>query len=212
MAVTAIARRGDRLEALAADGITGVCADATDADALDGAVKAAVAARGKLTALIYCAGLQKIKPLRTMSPADLHAVVGTNLVGALLAGRLFSSRLLTDEQAVFCAVSSIAAHRPEPGIVAYAAAKAGLEAVIRGLAREAAPRRSVGVAPGWLDTEMTRGYSQIYNDTFRQQLEKASPAGIATVDSVVDAVAFLISPAARHITGVIVTVDGGASL
>ncbi len=113
---------------------------------------------------------------------------------------------------MFCAVSSVAAQRPEPAIVPYAASKAGLDALIKGLARELAPRRAVGVAPGWLDTEMTQAHARLYGAEFKDALEKRSPAGAATVESVVDAIAFLMSPQARHVTGEILRVDGGAML
>ena len=79
----------------------------------------------------------------------------------------------------------------EPAIVPYAASKAGLDALIKGLARELAPRRAVGVAPGWLDTEMTQAHARLYGAEFKEALEKRSPAGAATVESIVDAIAFL---------------------
>ena len=94
----------------------------------------------------------------------------------------------------------------------YAASKAGLSTLVSGLAREIGPRRAVGVAPGWIDTEMTQSFSHLYDDAFRERLAKNSPAGPATVESVVDTILFLLSPAARSITGQIVRVDGGAAI
>jgi len=210
--VTAMARRLDRLEQFAPLGVDIVACDATDFEALARAVEAAVAKRGKISSFVLCAGLQKIKPLRITKPDEIGELLRVNLQLPLVVGGLFTSRKLTADDAVLCAVSSIAATRPEPGIVAYAAAKAGLEAMVRGLAREAAPRRVVAVAPGWLDTEMTQSYSNIYNEEFRERLGKSAPGGIATVDSVVDCIEFLLSPAARFITGEVIRVDGGAVL
>ena len=210
--VTAIARRLDRLEQLAPLGVDAVACDAADFEALGRAVEAAVAKRGKISSFVLCAGLQKIKPLRITKPDELGELLRVNLQLPLVLGGLFTSRKLAAEDATFCVVSSIAAERPEPGIVAYSAAKAGLEAMVRGLAREAAPRRVVAVAPGWLDTEMTQAYGNIYNDEFRERLAKSAPGGIATVDSVVDCIEFLLSPAARFITGEVIRVDGGAVL
>ncbi|MCJ2087494.1 SDR family oxidoreductase [Methylobacterium sp. E-005] len=210
--VTALARRADRLAELAEAGIATVAADVTDLAAIGGVLQSAVAERGLLTGLVYCAGVQLIKPMRSLGVDEVERVYKTNLVAPTLFAAAFGNARVSTRDAVFCAVSSVAAQRPEPAIVPYAASKAGLDALIRGLARELAPRRAVGVAPGWLDTEMTQAHARLYGDEFKAALEKRSPAGAATVDSVVDAIAFLMSPQARHVTGEILRVDGGATL
>jgi gluconate 5-dehydrogenase len=211
-AVTALARRIDRLEALAPLGVDIAGCDVADFDALAAAVEAAVARRGKISSIVLCAGVQKIKPMRIARADEIGELLRINLHVPLVLAGLFTSRRLTTDDAVFCAVSSIAATRPEPGIIAYSAAKAGLEAMVKGLAREAAPRRAVAVAPGWLDTEMTQAYATIYNEDFQEQLRKSAPRGIATVEAVVNCIEFLLSPAAAYITGEVIRVDGGASL
>lgn len=210
--ITALARRADRLAALAAPGVAPVTADVTDLAAIAGLVQAAVAERGLLTGLVYCAGVQVIKPMRSLGVDEVERLYRTNLVAPTLFAAAFGSARVSTRDAVFCAVSSIAAQRPEPAIVPYAASKAGLDALIRGLARELAPRRAVGVAPGWLDTEMTQAHARLYGAEFKAALETRSPVGAATVESVVDAIAFLMSPQARHVTGEILRVDGGAAL
>jgi gluconate 5-dehydrogenase len=211
-AVTALARRTDRLAELAAAGIATIAADVTDLAAIGGVLQAAVAERGPLTGLVYCAGVQIIKPMRSLGVAEVERLYKTNLVAPTLFAAAFGSARISTRDAVFCAVSSVAAQRPEPAIVPYSASKAGLDALIRGLARELAPRRAVAVAPGWLDTEMTQAHARMYGAEFKEALEKRSPAGAATVESVVEAIAFLMSPQARHVTGEILRVDGGATL
>ncbi|MEG9527516.1 MAG: SDR family oxidoreductase [Hyphomicrobiales bacterium] len=211
-AVTALARRTDRLAELAAAGIATIAADVTDLAAIGGVLQAAVAERGPLTGLVYCAGVQIIKPMRSLGVDEVERLYTTNLVAPTLFAAAFGSARISTRDAVFCAVSSVAAQRPEPAIVPYSASKAGLDALIRGLARELAPRRAVAVAPGWLDTEMTQAHARMYGAEFKEALEKRSPAGAATVESVVEAIAFLMSPQARHVTGEILRVDGGATL
>ncbi|KAA0110056.1 SDR family oxidoreductase [Methylobacterium sp. P1-11] len=210
--VTAVARRTDRLADLAAAGIATIAVDVTDLAAIGGVLQAAVADRGPLTGLVYCAGVQLIKPMRSLGVEEVERLYKTNLVAPTLFAAAFGNARISTRDAVFCAVSSVAAQRPEPAIVPYAASKAGLDALIRGLARELAPRRAVAVAPGWLDTEMTQAHARLYGDAFKAELEKRSPAGVATVTSVVDAIVFLMSPQARHVTGEILRVDGGATL
>ena len=210
--VTVMARRTERLAEIASDRIHPVAADMSDLAGLGPLVQAAVAERGALSALIYCAGVQRVKPMRMMTVEDVEELYRVNLLAPTVLAAHFASRRVSLENAVFCVVSSIAGDRPEPGIVTYGAAKAGLNALVHGLARELGPRRAVGVAPGWLDTEMTQRFPHLYGEEFKARLIKESPAGPATVDSVVDAIAFLISPAASHITGQIIRVDGGAGL
>lgn len=210
--VTALARRADRLVTLTTQGATVIPCDATDFDALESAINEAVSRSGPVSAMVYCAGVQSIKPLRSLKPADLPAVMNVNLIAPLFLAKCFASQRVSRPDAVFCAISSVAGQRPEPGIVAYSVAKAGLDALIKGMAKELGPRRAVGVAPGWLDTEMTQSFKHVYNEEFRVMLAKRSPAGIASVDSVVDVIEFLLSEKARHVTGEVITVDGGAIL
>lgn len=211
-AVSVVARRSERLQPLCERGATAFPADVTALDSIPKLVADVVAANGPLTALIYCAGMQRLKPMRTMSVKDVEQLYTINLMAPTVFGAQFASRRVSAEAGVFCAVSSIAAERPEAGIVTYAASKAGLSTLVSGLAREIGPRRAVGVAPGWIDTEMTQSFSHLYDEAFRERLAKNSPAGPATVDSVVDTILFLLSPAARSITGQIVRVDGGAAI
>lgn len=210
--VTALARRVELLEPLSEAGVEAVYCDVAQLETIAPLVERIVARRGRISALVYCAGAQLVRPMRALKVEDIRRILDVNLSAALVFGQIMASQRFAESEAVFCAVSSIAAQRPEPAIVPYAVAKAGLDALIKGLAREIAPRRAVGVAPGWLDTEMTQANKQLYNEAFKEQLEKKAPRGIATVESVVDLIAFLLSDQARFITGQIVTVDGGASL
>ena len=210
--VTAIARRTDRLAALEEHGATAVSCDATDFGALEVTINDAVERAGQFSTVVYCAGAQQIKPLRSLKTTDISAIMNINLLAPVFLAKCFSSQKISKSDAVFCAVSSVAAQRPEPGIIPYSVAKAGLDALIKGIAKELGPRRAVGVAPGWLDTEMTQSYKHIYNEEFKAALAKRSPVGLATVESVVDVIEFLLSDRARHVTGQIITVDGGSIL
>ena len=210
--VSVLARRIDRLEDLAANS-TNVNAAPCDVNSFDEfrvAIDQSVLIFGKINIMIYCAGQQIIKPHRLMTEHDIDSLYNVNLRGALLAAKMFCSVKVSEKDAVYCCISSIAGANPEPGIVGYSCMKAALDAMIFGLAKESAPRRFVGVAPGWLDTEMTQGQS-VYNEKFKAVLEKQSPLGITSIENVVDAVVFMVSGQASAVTGVILPVDSGVS-
>lgn len=171
-----------------------------------------VAKKGKISKLIYCAGIQIIKPLRAYSLLEIEELLTVNLLAAIIFGQQMTIKKNTEDDFVFCGISSISADRPERGIIPYSVAKAGLEAFIRGLAIEIAPRRVIGIAPGWLETEMTKKNDRIYDDRYISDLRKNSPLGIATVDSVADLIEYLISDKSKFITGQIIKIDGGISL
>ena len=211
--VSVIARRLEKLDALEAINLNifSSYGDVTSLDNLKKSIESCVDHFGKVDRLIYCAGKQVIKPHRLLSNEDIHSLLDVNLKGALFASKIFLSSKISESNAVFCAISSIASIKPEPGIVTYSAMKAGLDAMIKGLAKESAPRRFVGVAPGWLDTEMTQS-QQIYNESFRVELEKKSPLGLTQISDIVNAVEFLTSKEATSITGAILVVDSGSLL
>jgi NAD(P)-dependent dehydrogenase (short-subunit alcohol dehydrogenase family) len=185
--------------------------DVQDTGSIERGLNLCVEKFGVFDALIYCAGLQVIKPHRNLMSEDVDALFNVNLRGAIIASKLFCSSKVSKRNAVMCFISSVAASKPESGIVAYSVMKAGINALTKGLARECAPRRFVAVAPGWLDTEMTQR-QPLYSSSFIDSLAKKSPLGLTSVDNIVDGVEFLISNRASSITGINMRIDGGASL
>ncbi|MEV6443107.1 SDR family NAD(P)-dependent oxidoreductase [Amycolatopsis sp. NPDC051716] len=110
-------------------------------------------------------------------------------------------------------ISSIGARQPTPGLGHYEATKAAVDALTRSAALELAPHgiRVNAVAPGPVLTPMTAGFAA--DTAARAAWEARIPLGrIAAVEDVVPAVTFLASPAAGHITGVSLAVDGGQLL
>ena len=212
MNVTAFARREEKLKTLSEYGIQTKSVDVNDHIKFKESVEELVTKKGKITHAIYCSGIQKIKPLRSFIYEDIQQIFQTNLVGPTFLGSLMASKKISTKESVYCIVSSIAAYKPEPGIIPYSVSKAGLDNLIKGMALELAPRRFVAVAPGWLSTEMTRAYSHIFNEEYIAKLDKQSPLGIVNINSIVNSIEFLISNKAKHITGQTLVVDGGSSL
>ncbi len=212
MQVSAIARRKNKLEKLENFGVKSYIVDVCDNNIFRQEVNNIVSERGKFTHAIFCAGKQLIKPLRSINDEDINNIFSVNLIAPLVFASLFSSKKISTQKAVLCFVSSISSFRPEPGIIPYSMSKAAIDALIKGMARELAPKRVVGIAPGWLSTEMTQNIPHIYDEQFVCQLEEKSPLGITKVSSIVDGIEFLVSDKASNITGQIITVDSGSSL
>jgi NAD(P)-dependent dehydrogenase (short-subunit alcohol dehydrogenase family) len=187
-------------------------ADVCDHSAFKQSISEAVEASGRIDYLVYCPGLQVVKPLRSMSSQEISDVVNVNLTGALICASVFASSRISNKDAVFGVISSIAANNPEPGIVSYSAAKAGLSALVKGIARECAPKRAFAVSPGWLDTAMTQNLSHVYNEAFVENLQRLSPLGMVTPSEVADLVVNLLCGSMSKLTGQTIVLDGGYSL
>ncbi len=209
--VSCLSRRSINFDAEGFEG-THIFCDVIKSETLRSAFKEATGRFGKISTVVFCAGVQLIKPVRLMKESEIHNVIETNFTSLVNVSGLFASQNFSLTNAVMCVVTSISAKRPDSGIVLYAATKAAGEALVAGLAKELAPKRVVGVAPGWMDTDMTRAHSYIYNEKYVACLKKKSPTGLVNVDDVANTIVYLVSSQATKITGQTITVDGGSSL
>lgn len=194
--------------------------DVTDADAVDAAVEAAVAAFGRPDAVASAAGVLTPGRLTEITAADWQRQFAVNTTGVL---HLLQSTLpvLVDGGAV-AVVSSNAARVPRAGMGAYAASKAATSALVRCVGLEVASRgiRCNVVEPGSTRTPMQRDLwpdpvageaAALVGDPENHRI--GIPLGrIGEPDDVAALVEFLLSPQARHLTLQQIYVDGGASL
>jgi 3-oxoacyl-[acyl-carrier protein] reductase len=183
--------------------------DISDAKSLDAFLRSAESKLGKFYGLINCAGIAADGVLATMPEDKLESVISVNLTGALrLTRRVLRRMLLGPGGGTIINVSSIIGLRGYSGLAAYAATKAGMDAMTRALARELGHReiRVNSVAPGYLETEMTHGLSPEQKD----QIVRRTPLGrLGRPADVVGPVLFLLSDAAAFITGQVLVIDGG---
>lgn len=169
---------------------------------------------GKLDHLVSNAGFADKRPIAELTRSDLDLSLAS-MTGAFFdMAKAAAETLKVSSQGRVIFVSSFVAHRFVAGglFPASAAAKAAGEALMRALAAELAASGVTvnSVVPGY--TRKDGGHSALAADGWRKAAE-ATPLGrIAEPDDIAALIGFLLSPAARHITGQTIAVDGGLSL
>jgi len=189
--------------------------DVADRAQVDAAFAAIGAVSPALEALICCAGILRTGPLMEMAPEVFDQVIAVNLRGSFLAARaafpLLRAGASAERPGRIVFLSSVAALRPKIESGAYAASKAAVSQMTRVLAAELGPVPVLvnALAPGTVDTPMIRAVSDPAVSG-RYRPSGKSPLGrIATAEDVVDVIGFLLSDAARYVTGTTIPVDGG---
>lgn len=183
--------------------------DLTDTDGIPELVRGLVETHGAFYGLVNNAGLGLGGVLATMHKTDIERMMAINLVAPTLLCKFLSRGMLSAREGRIVNISSIIANTGFHGLAAYAATKAGLEGLTRSLSRELGKRGITVncVAPGFLETEMTSGYDAHQMASIRRR----ATLGLAPTTEVAAAVAHLLGPDAAHITGTVITVDGGST-
>lgn len=221
-AVAALDSDADRLRALSGDlgerGANTVTyeVDVCDTAAVESAFDKIEANQGAVTGLVNVAGLLRPGTVLETSDADWAATFAVNTTGVLVASRAAARRMSGRGHGAIVTVGSNAGGVPRAGMAAYAASKAAAAHLTRCLGLELAPLgvRCNIVSPGSTDTPMLRALGAgdvIAGDAaaFRTGI----PLGrVAEPSDIADAVLFLLSERARHITMHELYVDGGATL
>lgn len=171
-----------------------------------------VAGLGRLDILVNNAGITRDNLTLRMSEEDWDAVLSTNLKGAFLCAKAALRPLLKARASGrIISISSVVGIVGNAGQANYSAAKAGLIGLTKSLAKEVASRGITvnAVAPGFINTDMTAGLAA----ELAEGALKAIPLGrFGEAEDIAEAVAFLASPAARYITGQVLSVDGGMAM
>jgi NAD(P)-dependent dehydrogenase (short-subunit alcohol dehydrogenase family) len=195
----------------AAPNVIPLACDVADAASVQTAFARVAARTARLDALICCAGILRIGPLADMAVEEFDRVFAVNTRGTWLCAKAAFPLLkaAAPSRAIF--LSSVAALRPKISSGAYAASKAAVSQLTRVIGVEWAEHGILvnALAPATVDTPMVQAVSDPAK-AGKYRTSGTSPLGrIATPDDVVDVMLFLLSDAARYITGTTIPVDGG---
>ena len=172
---------------------------------------AAATAFGRVDVLVNNAGITRDGLLLRMSEEDFDAVLSTNLKGAFLCAKKAARFMMKQRYGRIVCLSSVVGVRGNAGQANYAASKAGVIGLTKSLAKELASRgvTANAVAPGFIDTDMTRALPETVREGILSQIPQAH---FGTTADVAAAVAFLCSENAGYITGQVLCVDGGMAM
>jgi 3-oxoacyl-[acyl-carrier protein] reductase len=182
--------------------------DVADAKAVKAAAEKILADCGKVDILVNNAGVTRDGLLMRMSDEDWDTVLNTNLKGAFHFTRELFRIFAKQRAGRIINISSVIGLIGNPGQCNYAASKAGLIGFTQSIARELASRGVTvnAIAPGFIETDMTSDLSE----ELKGHILRAIPMGkFGAADDIAGTALFLASPAARYITGQVLTVDGG---
>ena len=196
-------------EALSAfESCKGLVLNVTDAATMDATLDAIINEHGALHILVNNAGITRDTLAMRMKDDDWDAVIDTNLKAVFRLSRAVMRPMMKQRYGRIINITSVVGASGNAGQANYAAAKAGVAGMTRALARELGSRHITVncVAPGFIDTDMTRGLSEEHHVALKAQI----PLGrLGQPQDIAYAVAFLASPQAGYITGQELHVNGG---
>ena len=198
--VDAIVEAGGRAEVASAE--------MTDSASLEALVSGTVARHGKIDILVSNAGITRDQLMLRMKRGDWDEVIATNLTAAFTLCQAALKPMIRQRSGRIVAISSVVGQSGNAGQANYAASKAGLIGFCKSLAKEVASRNVTVnvVAPGLIDTDMTRAITADAQKDWTAQIPMGRPGTPADVAA---AVCFLASDEASYITGQVLAVNGG---
>jgi 3-oxoacyl-[acyl-carrier protein] reductase len=168
------------------------------------------AEHGPIYGLVNNAALGTSGVLAIMPDAAIESLVRLNTASPLILTKYVARSMMAGRGGRIVSVSSIVSFTGSSGLSAYAATKASMIGMTKSLARELGPLgiNVNAVAPGFVDTEMTR---ELTGEQREQIIRRSALRRLAAATDVADAVEFLLGDGSRSITGTVLTVDAGAT-
>ena len=186
----------------------GMALDVNDAEQVEAVLKRIAEQFGDISILVNNAGVTRDTLLMRMKEEDWDMVLSTNLKSVFRLSQAVLRPMMKARYGRIVNISSVVGHSGNAGQTNYAAAKAGMTGFTKSLAQEVGSRGITVncVAPGFIDTDMTRELAEEQRNRLLQQI----PLGrLGQAEDIAAAVAFLASPAAGYVSGETLHVNGG---
>ncbi|MBW8849466.1 MAG: 3-oxoacyl-ACP reductase FabG [Xanthomonadales bacterium] len=182
--------------------------DVTDGAAIDALVDAIAREFGPVSILVNNAGITRDNLLMRMKDEEWSSILDTNLGSVYRTSKAVMRGMMKARKGRIVNIASVVGVTGNPGQTNYAAAKAGIIAFSKSLAKEIGSRGITVnvVAPGFIDTDMTRALPENAREALVGQIALGR---LGAAQDIADAVAFLAGPGAGYVTGETLHVNGG---
>ncbi len=195
-------------ERMSAWGGVGRKLDVTDGAAIEALIEAIATEFGPVSILVNNAGITRDQLLMRMKDEDWNAILDTNLSSVFRTSKAVLRGMMKARKGRIISIASVIGLTGNAGQANYAAAKAGIIAFSKSLAKEIGSRGITVnvVAPGFIETDMTRALPEAQKDAMQGQIALGR---FGAASDIAEAVAFLAGPGAAYITGETLHVNGG---
>lgn len=177
-------------------------------------VQNVVSKLGPLDGFIHSAGVEKTLPIKSLKPSDYEDIFRVNTLSAFEFVRYLSGSKNFNQGGSIVLISSITSIIGRVGVSAYAASKGAIVSAVKTMALELAKRsvRINAVSPGTVLTPLMHSYLGQIPEEERQKRVEGFPLGLGEPSDVANACIYLLSDAARWVTGQNIIVDGGYTI
>jgi len=186
--------------------------DLLEYDKVSAVVKDIIHERGRIDGLINCAGISTTLPLSSISPSKMEEFFRTNVISAVnLTKNAVKMANFSEAGGSIIFISSVMGVTGENGKTLYSMTKGALISAVRSMAIELATRkiRVNAISPGVVETPMSRQAIYSKDENSLNRIKSLHPLGLGQPEDIANACVFLLSDAARWITGTNLIVDGG---
>jgi NAD(P)-dependent dehydrogenase (short-subunit alcohol dehydrogenase family) len=167
---------------------------------------------GKIDGLVHCAGISSTTPIRVLNASKMDAFFKINVISGIQLIKLLSKTQYVNEKgASYVLISSIMGHVGEVGKTIYSASKGALLSASKSMDLELAPKkiRVNCVSPGVILTPINLNQSYTQTEESLEETSNLHSLGLGKVEDIAHAAAYLLSDAAKWVTGTNIMVDGG---